>query len=124
MTNYPRVNQAAIAIILATILSSCISTSVTRLSTEHKYRPTAPNQVEVYLEPEDVPCNFERIALINTETAFEMDNTRSIKAAKKEAASIGGNAIILREYQYPEDEDGTSKVGTMVAINISDHGCS
>lgn len=105
------------------ILSSCVSTGVTKLNTKHTYRPTSANQVQVYLEPEDVPCDFERIALIQTETSFDMDNSRSINAAKKEAASVGANAIILREYQYPEDEGETTKVGTMVAIFITDSGC-
>jgi hypothetical protein len=123
MNKYRNIIPIVFGVVLILLLSSCISTSVTKLNTKYKYRPTSADEVEVYLEPEDVPCDFERIALINTETAFEMDNTSSINAAKKEAASVGGNAIIIREYKYPEDEDETSKVGTMVAIFISDQGC-
>ncbi|MCW9708275.1 hypothetical protein [Fodinibius salsisoli] len=124
MKNHVDTRYIITTILSSLILSSCVSTSVTKLNTKYKYRPTSPQQVELYLEPEDVPCDFERIALINTETAFEMDNTSSINAAKKETAAVGGNAIIIREYKYPEDGDETSKVGTMVAIYISDRGCS
>ena len=106
------------------MLLSCISTGVTKLDTTYNYRPTSAKEVKVYLEPEDVPCNFERIALINTKTAFKMNDLRSINLAKMEAASAGGNAIILRGFRYPEAENDTAKVGTKVAIFITDTGCN
>lgn len=110
-------------ILLLFILSGCVSTSVTKLNSDVNYSSTNPDQVSLYLEPEDVECDFERLALINTKTRFKLDNSKSLNAAKKEAAEMGANGLIIKEYKYPTDDKESTKIGTMVAIYISETNC-
>jgi len=110
-------------VLLLFIFTGCTSTSVTKLNSDVNYRSTNPDQISLYLEPEDVECDFERLALINTKTRFKLDNSKSLNAAKKEAAEMGANGLIIKEYKYPTDGEESTKIGTMVAIYRSDTNC-
>ena len=86
---------------------SCVSTSVTKMSTNN-YPATDPESITVYLDEKDIPGEYEKIALLHTKGNYQWTNESGMmKDAKKKAAKLGANGILLKEIKEP---GGTSKV--------------
>jgi len=89
------------SIVFLIILTSCVHTQVTKLSNT-TYPSVDPEEVVVYLTPNDIKDYYEKIGIIHAQGESSWTNEQQmIKAAKKKAASIGANGIILGEMNEP-----------------------
>lgn len=116
------VTAAALA---ALILSGCITTDVAVMSSK-KYEPVAAENVRVFLYQEDVPEECEEVAMIDAQGNTNSTNqAQMIRAAKREAGKVGGNAVVVDQVKEPSAGAqvaaavfgfGTSRKGRMVAL--------
>lgn len=84
----------ATIILLALILSSCVQTSATMLSSK-TFPALTPEEVTIYLSEEDIPGEYERIAIINATGDTNYTNQAQLyEAVRKRAASIGANGVL------------------------------
>ena len=82
-------------------LTACIRTQLTRLS-DSSYSAIDPEEVRVYLTEDDVKGEYDKIGLIHAQgTASWTNEQQMIEAARKKAASIGANGIILGNINEP-----------------------
>jgi len=115
------------------ILSGCVSTSVTKLDPNANYPKVDQDNVSVYMTPKDIPCDFKKVAMINTKAGYGWKTEKSIKAARKKAGEMGANGLVIDKIKDPGTGDkvanfflgtGANKKGTYVAIRTFDRGCS
>jgi len=106
---------------------------VTRLDYNDNYSAIQPDQVNVYLNEKDVKCKYKKIALIKTKANYGFKDNKSIKAARKKAASIGANGLILQQIKDPSTGSKianallltpANKKGTLVAIHVDKKACN
>jgi hypothetical protein len=111
---------------------SCVTTSVTKLNESKNYTPISPDSVVVYLTPKDILCDFDKVALIKTKSGYALKDKKSIKKARKKAAKLGANGILVNGIKDPSTGEkvanaflftGASKKGKMLAIYVKDTGC-
>ncbi len=82
---------------------ACITTQVTRLN-QNEYPPGDPSDVIVYLTPEDIKSEYEKIALIHMQGEGSWTNEQQMfEKAKQKAATLGANGIILGEVNEPSE---------------------
>ncbi|MDX1672191.1 MAG: hypothetical protein R3211_07600 [Balneolaceae bacterium] len=118
--------------ILSVFLTSCVSSSVTQLDRNQKYPAVHPDSVQVFLTAGDVPCRYEKVALIKTKADHNIKEDKSVKKARKDAGKIGANAIILERMKDPTTGakvanvilgTGANTKGEMLAIYIDNRAC-
>lgn len=115
------------AIFLALFLVGCVNTSATMLSGK-TYSELSPEEVTIYLSEDDIPGEFERVAILNARGSTSMTNEQQMyKALRKRAAKIGANGILHAELDEPGTGaqiagavfgTGTSRKAEMVAIYV------
>jgi hypothetical protein len=89
-------------------LSACVQVQSTTTSPT-KYPPLSPEQVYVFRTEKEVPGSFTSVGMIFTQAGSGYQNEgKQIDAAKKRAAQMGANGIILEGFTEPG-------VGTKVA---------
>jgi hypothetical protein len=94
-------------------LTGCVTAHTTMLS-PNRYAPVPASDVHLYLEPEEVPAECERIALIHASGDVNLTNERRmIAAARKRAGKAGANAVAIRSMRDPG-------LGTRVAAEVFD----
>lgn len=81
-------------------LTGCVHTSVTRLSTE-EYPPLSPSEVAIYLEEEDIPADYEKVALIYVEASERIGIDELYEETREEAAKLGANGILVIGFREP-----------------------
>lgn len=84
-------------LVIVTILllgQGCVTSSVTRLST-NSYRPTTPAEVKIFVEYEDLPVEYEKVALINVTYSTRYADSKW-KRAREKAAKLGCNGVYER----------------------------
>ncbi|NIR49545.1 MAG: hypothetical protein GWN41_09865 [Phycisphaerae bacterium] len=70
--------------------------------TNQTYPNVDPEEVVVYVTPNDVTGDYEKIGIIHAQGESSWTNEHQmIESAKKKAASIGANGIILGEIDEP-----------------------
>lgn len=116
-------------ILLCLISVSCVSTNSTMLSSK-SYAPVTPEEVSIYLDEEDIPGDFERIAIINAKGSSSMTTeSQMYEAVRKEAAKLGANGVLHAKLDEPGTGakiagallgTGTNRRGEMVAIFVHD----
>jgi hypothetical protein len=105
---------------LAIALSGCVSTQVTMLESV-KYAPTLPDSVRIFLTENDVGAPFKKIALIHMQGEASLTTeSKMIAAAKKKAAKIGANGIILGKIKEPST--GEKIVGAVFGTTTERRG--
>lgn len=63
---------------------------------------TTPEEVTIYLSEDDLPGEFERIAIINAKDDSEFTNESQLyEAVRKRAASIGANGVLHAVIEEP-----------------------
>lgn len=107
------------------LLAACVSTNVTSLSTG-TYPPLQPEQVVIYLQEEDVPGPYEKIALIHARGDYATTDERAMfKQVRKRAARLGANGVLLQRVKEPGTGEkvahhilgiGADRRGEMIAI--------
>lgn len=97
-TKYLLPTAALLAVLFVT---GCISTSVTPL-TGRDYSPLHPDEVVIYLHEQDVPADYDKVALIYARGDHAMtDEAQMFKSVRKKAAKLGANGIILNDVREP-----------------------
>lgn len=95
------VTKGILVTLMSFILVSCVSTDATMLSSK-TFPPLTPEEVTIYLSEDDIPGEFERIAIINAKGDSGMTNERQMyDAVRKRAASVGANGVLHAVVQEP-----------------------
>lgn len=124
-----RIFRYALVLLRLCVLNGCVTSSVTRLN-DMQRDPISPSQVTIYLEEQDIPSEYQEMALIDISgSSGWTDQSDIYKKARKKAAEIGANGVLYRSYE----EAGTGErvasalFGTysdndaeMVAIHVID----
>ena len=77
------------------LLSGCVTTQATML-TSNEYPELDPSEVTIFLSFEDIPAEYEQIALLNAQGSSGMTNeSQMYEAFRKRAAKIGANGVVL-----------------------------
>lgn len=113
--------------ICALLLTGCVSTSVTSLNNK-PYPPLQPSQVVLYLDEADIPGEYEKVAILYSRADHNLTNeNKMLKNARKKAAKIGANGLLLKRLKEPNTGDRVAQVllgtqadrrGEMVAIYV------
>ena len=114
-------------ILAALALSGCISTSVTPLSGK-TYPPVHEDEVAIYLTEEDIPGEYEKVAIIYAKGDYATtDEALMFKTVRKKAAKLGANGVLLQEVTEPSTGakvaqhflgTGANRRGELVAIYV------
>ena len=125
--------KATYVIAIAILLSSCVSASVTELNPSKQYSTVLPEEVQVFLSEEDIKCDYEKVALINTKAGYNLKDEKSVKKARKKAGEVGANGIVLGGFDEPGAGKkvanaifgtGANTKGEMVAIRFDQNKCN
>ena len=107
--------------LLFLFVMGCVTAEVLRLGAPTQYAPVLASEVQIFMTAEDVPGEFEKIALIKLKGDSDFTNeTRMIEKAKAEAAKLGANGIILGETVEPSA--GAKVAGTVLGVSTSRRG--
>jgi len=91
----------ATLILLAISQTGCVQTQATRLTAEAQ-PPVPEEEVRVYRTPGHIGCAYDEVALIHAQGDVAFTNEhRMIKAARKRAAKVGANGVILGTIEEP-----------------------
>ncbi len=89
------------ALLLPLSLGACVSVEATRLG-HAAYSPVPESEVVVYQRESDVRGAFEKVAVVYVEGNTDFSSReRMVDAARKKAARLGANAIVLSSFQEP-----------------------
>ena len=99
--------------LLILIGSGCVSSSVTKLATKD-YQPVRPENVRIIMDANELPEDFEKVALIKTKQNYNFKDKRAHKKARKKAGELGANGIILKGM----DEPGTGGKITSAVFGV------
>lgn len=111
------------------LLTGCVQTQATMLDPTER-PPLTEDQVRVYRTPESVQCEYTEVAVINAQgQAGSTNESQMVNAAKKRAARIGANGVILGSINEPSAGArvagaifgvGAERRGEMVAIFVGE----
>jgi hypothetical protein len=99
-------------VLAAAVLGACTTTRAVMLD-GGPYAELNPNEVRVFLHEEDVPGEFERVALVTARSdASWTDETDLIRAMRKRAARLGADALIIGDIHDPTTLERVAEVLT------------
>jgi hypothetical protein len=108
-------------------LVGCVQTQATMLSSK-AYPPLTPEEVTIYLSEEDIPGEYEKIAILTAKGSSGMTNEDQMyEALRKKAAKIGANGILYQKIEEPSQGakiagaifgTGTTRRSEMIAIFV------
>lgn len=97
----------------ALLMAACTSTGAVMLGGTGAYPELAPTEVRVFLREDDVPGDYERIALVTARSdATWADEADLVRAMRRRAAKLGANAIVLGEIRDPTTLERVAEVLT------------
>lgn len=97
----------------ALVLGACTSTGAVLLGGTDPYPETDPYEVRVFLSEDEVPGDYERIALVTARSdAGWTDEADLIRAMRKRAARLGANGLIVGEVRDPSTLERVAEVLT------------
>lgn len=103
------------------VLSSCVSVNAVRLGPSG-YRPPIPvEDVVIYRTADQVPGDYEEVALLNAEGSTTWTNESGmIEAMRKKAGKLGANGVILDAISEP---GASAKVaGAIFGVSVDRKG--
>jgi hypothetical protein len=122
-----RLARLPLLLVVLAALSGCVQTRSTMLASR-TYPPLTPEEVTIYLTEDDIPGDFERIAILNSKGSTNMTNEQQLmRSVRQEAARIGANGVL---YARPTEPSagvqvaaaifgvGTNRRSEMVAIFV------
>jgi hypothetical protein len=90
-----------VQLLLLASLGACVQTQVTMLGSK-TYAPVVATDVRVFTSEDEIEGRYERVALIHAQGESSWTNeAQMIEAARRKAASIGANGIVLGEVKEP-----------------------
>lgn len=101
------------AVLCSLVLASCVTTNASMLGTATAKRPIVlPQDVLLFRTAEQVPGEYEEIALLNSAGDSNFTNeAKMFESMKKKAGEVGANAIILDALSEPS---GGAKVAAAI----------
>jgi hypothetical protein len=127
--------SAFLPLLAAAMLAACTTTGAVMLGGSGTYPELPPGEVRVFLREQDVPGDYERIALVTARSdAAWADEATLIRALRRRAARLGADGLILGEIRDPSTVERIAEVltdyqpqrrGRAVAIRLvdgHDHG--
>lgn len=124
-----KIRATLFAFFAAALLGACTSTGAVLLDAGPG-PARHPDQVRVFLHEEDVPGEYEQIALVTSKSdASWTDETDLIRAMQRRAARLGADAIIVGDIREPSTLERVAEVfteyeaprrGRSVAIRLLD----
>lgn len=121
------VKSLLLIIVASILLVGCVNTNATMLSSK-TYPELNPEEVTIYLDQEDIPGEFERIAIINASgSSGWTSESQMYEAVRKRAAKLGANGVLHAALDEPSQGakiagavfgTGTTRRGEMVAIFV------
>jgi hypothetical protein len=124
-----KIRATLLAAVSAALLGACTSTGAVLLDAGPGPE-RHPDEVRVYLHEDDVPSDYEQIALVTARSdAGWTDETALIRAMQRRAARLGADAIIVGEIREPSTVERVAEVltdyepdrrGRAVAIRLLD----
>ena len=112
---------------LSMMLTGCVQTSATMLSSK-EFPPLTPEEVTIYLSEEDIPADYEKVAILNATGSTAYTNEQQMyEAMKKRAAKVGANGILHQQIKEPSQGakiagalfgTGTNRKAEMIAIYV------
>ena len=121
-----------IAVATCVALAGCVSAQSFRSGTGQVYAPTRPDDVLVFYSPDDVRRQYEVIGEIATagSSGWMHNEGDLLKKARKEAAKMGANAILVRAIDKGSSGDramavlfgSNDKTGRVTAIRFTTSG--
>ena len=107
-----KIRAALFAFFAAALLGACTTTGAMMLE-GGPYAEQHPNDVRVYLHEDEVPGEYERIALVTARSdAAWSDETDLIRAMRKRAARLGADALIIGDIHDPTTLERVAEVLT------------
>lgn len=107
-----KIRAVLTALIVAAALGACTTTRAVMLD-GGPYPELHPDQVRIYLHEDEVPGEYERVALVTARSdATWADETDLIHAMRKRAARLGADAIIVGELRDPTTLERVAEVLT------------
>lgn len=83
----------------AVFLAGCVTASVSRLDNTQR-PPLETSEVTIYLEEDDIPGEFEKMAVIDISgTSGWTDEEQLYNKAREEAAKIGANGVLFESLE-------------------------
>ncbi|HEV3052751.1 MAG TPA: hypothetical protein VGX50_20725 [Longimicrobium sp.] len=105
--------RALLPAAFALFLGACTSTGAVLLGGTDPYPETDPYEVRVFLSEDEVPGDYERIALVTARSdAGWSDEADLIRAMRKRAARLGANGLIVGEVRDPTTLERVAEVLT------------
>ena len=105
--------RALLPAAFALVLGACTSTGAVLLGGTDPYPETDPYEVRVFLSEDEVPGDYERIALVTARSDSEWtDEADLIRAMRKRAARLGANGLIVGEVRDPTTLERVAEVLT------------
>ena len=109
------------------LLTGCVQTQATMLAPSN-YAPTNPDEVVLYLSEDDIDGDYEKIAIIHAQGDAQWTReSKMLKAARKRAAEIGANGILIDDIKEPSAAaqiagevlgTGSTRRGKIIAIRV------
>lgn len=103
------------------VLSACVSVNAVRLGPSGYRSPIPAEDVVIYRTADQVPGDYEEIALLNAEGSTTWTNESGmIEAMRKKAGQMGANAIILDAISEPGA--GAKVAGAIFGVSVERKG--
>lgn len=103
------------------ILGACVSVNAVRLGPSGSRPPVPAEDVVIYRTADQVPGEYEEIALLNAEGSSTWTNEANmIEAMRKKAGKMGANGIILDAISEPGA--GAKVAGAIFGVSVERKG--
>ena len=97
----------------ALLVAACTSTGAVLMGEGGPYPEVHPLEVRIFLYEDEVPGDYERIALVTAKSdASWADEDDLIRAMRRRAAKLGANGLVLGEIRDPNTLERVAEVLT------------
>lgn len=111
----------ALSLVLVVMLVGCVTTNVIPLAGNNVHPALQPSDVDVFVAENDIPFPYEKVAFISAEGSSTWTNEKEmVEAAKKEAAKLGANGIVIG--QILEPSAGAKVAGAIFGVSAERKG--
>lgn len=87
---------AFLLVLAALLIAGCASTSATMLgNAPDDLVQKSPSEVTVYSDTASVGCGYTKVAYLSTSGSVSGMDKKMMESAKKKAAEIGANAVVI-----------------------------
>ena len=116
-----RAVNSGIGIASIFLLAGCMQTQATMMDSSLDLPRVHPDDVRLYRSEASIECEFDEVALIHAQGSTSFTNEKQmIKAARKRAARVGANGLILTEIDEPGA--GAKVAGAVLGVDTERRG--